>query len=129
MINWHFFSRIRGHCGFSSQTKSIETKNGKIARELLSLSILLRTFGPCTTISSSHLNSMQGVITVYSKWVRDFHNVEKSGFFCHSDFTWNQFWRMPILPFLGLRILYICFFQPSKSAKIHKNSNSHHRMC
>ena len=43
-------------------------------------------------------------------------SIEISGFFCHSDFTWNQLWRIfevGKLPPFGK-------FQPSNSAKIHK---------
>ena len=42
-----------------------------------------------------------------------YHIEENSGFFCHSDFTWNQFWKleafknMPFLQFKELQILLI----------------------
>merc|ERR1719367_515888 len=59
--------RILGHYGFLSQTKWTEIKNGKIVNALLLLSTRWKIFGPCITISSSHQNSMQGVIIVLFK--------------------------------------------------------------
>ena len=50
------------------------------------------------------------------------HRMENSAFFCHSDLTWNQFWRM-----LKFQTYHFCNFrgsyfhlgqsQPSKNAK------------
>ena len=39
-----------------------------------------------------------------------FHSVANSAFFCHSDFTWNQFWGMPFCNLRGSEFLIWVIF-------------------
>ena len=63
------------------------------------------------------------------------HSVEISAFFCHADFTWNQFWRMfkssknAIFAILGLWIFHYGKFQPSENTKIHEKSKLRSSKC
>ena len=67
-------------------------------------------------------------INIQSLW--NSQCVEKSWFFCHSDFTWNQFsgflevQKVQFLQFFGLWIFDLRKFQPSEKAKIHKNATN-----
>ena len=38
--------------------------------------------------------NFQSNLRLRSIMLAPLHSVEISGFFCHSDFTWNQFWRI-----------------------------------
>ena len=63
------------------------------------------------------------------------HSVDISGFFCHSDFTWNQFWwfkKLKIchfLQFYGLWILLIWYISTFKKCKNSVKSNFRGSKC
>ena len=55
------------------------------------------------------------------------HCVEFSEFFCHTDFTWNQSWRLEgvknchFCRFRGSDFFFLAYFSPQKLQKIIKN--------
>ena len=56
------------------------------------------------------------------------HSVEISGFFCHSDFTWNQFWsflstKIAILTILDLEVLTFSRVKFSQKSKFKVSSS------
>ena len=55
---------------------------------------------------AGNIQKCQFSITVLGKYK---YSVENSGFFCHSDFTWNQFWW-----FQKFKICYFCLSRSSQ---------------
>ena len=53
-----------------------------------------------------------------------FHSVENYEFFCHSDFTWNQFWRIQ-----KFKKCLFFNFRGSENATIDKKSNLRGSKC
>ena len=62
-----------------------------------------------------------------SGYIDQTHSIEISRFFCHLDFTWNQFWRwqkfLRFCNFTGSEFHLCSQFQPLKNAKNAKNQN------
>ena len=71
---------------------------------------LLPKYVICNSLRSSTYSPTQFSYFGLTEIPLQLHSVDISGFFCHSDFTWNQFWlvwtpkKLPFWPFWQLCI-------------------------